>query len=197
MNLSTLEIPVDEAEAYLREYAKLIESERTAEDEAIAQGYRAAKRGLRVISMTATIAAGGWFDNGLPRIAVVRADATKCYVHRGWSDNPGLVFTDSPAADNRGALVGSHSVRVPLTDMPELSRREWRRALTIVPVIPPRFRPKRSRLHRHHVLWEVESWTPEPPKDPALLRHIRGDLWSVLAVWDLTDLERAVLGQRA
>ena len=39
-----------------------------------------------------------------------------------------------------------------------------------------------------HVLWEVESWTPEPPRDPALLRHLRGDLWSVLAVWDLTEL---------
>jgi len=32
-----------------------------------------------------------------------------------------------------------------------------------------------------------------PPRDPALIRHIRGDLWAVLAVWDLTELERAVL----
>jgi len=28
------------------------------------------------------------------------------------------------------------------------------------------------------------------------LRHIRGDLWSVVAVWDLTELERLVLSQR-
>jgi hypothetical protein len=34
------------------------------------------------------------------------------------------------------------------------------------------------------------------PVDPALLRHIRGDLWAVLAVWNLTDLERYVLSQR-
>jgi hypothetical protein len=42
----------------------------------------------------------------------------------------------------------------------------------------------------------VEEWTRVPPRDPALLRHIRGDLWVVLAVWDLTDLERLVLSQR-
>ena len=34
------------------------------------------------------------------------------------------------------------------------------------------------------------------PRDPALLRHVRGDLWAVLSVWDLTDLERMVLSQR-
>lgn len=29
--------------------------------------------------------------------------------------------------------------------------------------------------------------------DPALLKHIGGDLWAVVAVWNLTDLEMAVL----
>lgn len=45
------------------------------------------------------------------------------------------------------------------------------------------------------MLFEAE-WRPEPPKDPALLRHIGGDLYSVVAVWDLTELERAVLAGR-
>ncbi|MGH3300400.1 MAG: hypothetical protein ACRDOK_01755 [Streptosporangiaceae bacterium] len=35
-----------------------------------------------------------------------------------------------------------------------------------------------------------------PPRDPALLRWIRGDLWAVVAQWDLTELERAVLSSR-
>jgi hypothetical protein len=46
------------------------------------------------------------------------------------------------------------------------------------------------------VLWEVEEWKRIPPVDPALIRHVRGDLWAVLATWDLTDLERYVLSQR-
>lgn len=38
----------------------------------------------------------------------------------------------------------------------------------------------------------------EAPVDPALLKHIGGDLYAVVATWDLTDLERAVLdGHRA
>lgn len=45
------------------------------------------------------------------------------------------------------------------------------------------------------ILWEAE-WQAVPPKDPALLRHLGGDLYAVVAVWDLTELERAVLGGR-
>jgi hypothetical protein len=71
------------------------------------------------------------------------------------------------------------------------------RAGTIVPLIPPRLRPRKHRIRGFHILWEVDSWTPLPSKDPALLRHIRGDLWSVVATWDLTELEMAVLSQRA
>jgi hypothetical protein len=30
--------------------------------------------------------------------------------------------------------------------------------------------------------------------NPLLLQHIEGDLWAVLAQWDLTEIERAILG---
>jgi hypothetical protein len=48
------------------------------------------------------------------------------------------------------------------------------------------------------VLWEAD-WKvhPVPPGDPALLKHIGGDLYAVVAVWDLTPLEQAVLAARA
>lgn len=35
-----------------------------------------------------------------------------------------------------------------------------------------------------------------PPGDPLLLKHLAGTLYAVLAVWDLTELERAVFGGR-
>ena len=64
----------------------------------------------------------------------------------------------------------------------------------MVPLIPPRFRPSNNDLHRYHILWDVQgAWEAEPPKDPFLLSRIHGDLFAVLAVWDLTELERAVL----
>jgi hypothetical protein len=150
--------------------------------------------------MRRAIEVGGWFNTGLPRIAVCRADATQCWVSvrgGGWGHGSGdsqVVYGATQFTDNRGALVGKNTVRVMAAGRE--GRDQWRGS-TVVPLVPPRHRPKRHRLSRCHILWEVESWTPEPPVDPALIRHIRGDLWSVLAVWDLTELERMVLSQRS
>lgn len=194
MDLTTLVIDKDEATERLREYQAQVEEERTAEDDTIRAGFRAAARGLPVISLSAAFATAGWFDNGLPRLAIVRADATMCRVEVGYGS---LVFDDMDGTwghANRGALVGQHTVRVPATT--PSTRQRWR-GQTVVPTIPPRFRPRQRRLARRHILWEVTAWDPTPPVDPALLRHIRGDLWAVEAVWDLTPLERAVLSQRA
>jgi len=64
----------------------------------------------------------------------------------------------------------------------------------MVPPVPPGLRPA-SAIGNYHVLWEAE-WERVAPADPALLKHIGGDLYAVLAVWDLTELERAVLAGR-
>jgi hypothetical protein len=91
--------------------------------------------------------------------------------------------------------VGQHTVNVRVNG-PRSRDLSVRSGHAMVPIIPPRYRPARSRLPRLHILWEVPAWTLVAPIDPALLRHLRGDLWAVLATWDLTPLERAVLSQR-
>lgn len=197
MDLAPLDISKEEAAAKLAEYEQVLAGERTAEDAAIAAGYRAAARGLPVISLQRAIAAGGFHDNGLPRLAVIGAEATECYAR--W-DSQALVYADrDDRMANRGALVGAHSVRVPVAagDLPGDFRRSWQRGVSMVPLIPPDCRPKPRRLRHCHILWEVEVWARIAPRDPALLRHVRGDLWAVLAAWDLTELERLVLTQRA
>jgi len=197
MELTTLISP-EEAAEQLRVYEAQLAEERTAEDDAIRAGYRAAARGNPVIELSTAVAAGGWFRSGLPRIAVVRADATECWVNVRRPQWDGaeteLVFTDN--GSTRGwAMVGRHRVAVSVPTPEVVTNRAWR-GRTIVPSIPPNHRPRRTRLHRFHILWEVERWAQVAPRDPALLRHIRGDLWAVMATWDLTDLERAVLSAR-
>jgi hypothetical protein len=153
---------------------------------------------MPVISLSRAFDIAGFHANGLPKLAIVRADANRCFVDVNDRNTQGarIMFTDKEWSRNRGALVGSHHVVVDTTVSREVTKgRRWRGS-TIVPLIPPRHRPKRGRIGNFHILWEVDEWTPAPPRDPALLRHIRGDLWSVLAVWDLTDLERLVLSQR-
>ena len=89
---------------------------------------------------------------------------------------------------------------LPAVEPPAGERRPWpwwgdMRAM--VPPIPPALRPP-YKLGNYAILWEA-TWekVPRPPGDPALLRHIGGDLYAVLAIWDLTDLERAVLAGRS
>lgn len=196
MKLDTLEISRDDAKAKVDEYAALRYEERTAEDDAILRGYRAAARGLPIISLQRAIETGGYFANGLPKIAIIRADAEQCFA---WRDGQSILFADREGWQvNRGALVGAHSVRVPVQDRPHNGPGYWKAGQTTVPLVPPSCRPHRLRWRStHHILWEVEAWTRIPPKDPALLRHIRGDLWAVISMWDLTELERSVLAQRA
>lgn len=193
MDVGTLEVTAEEATAALEEYRAQVAAERTREDEAMIAAYRHAARGNPVFSMRTAFDIAGRFDDGLPRIAVIRADAPKCWVHRDGSD---WVFSAERQSNNRGALVGRDTVRVPDAAQDAGSHYWWNAASTVVPSIPPRHRPRARRLPHFHILWEVEAWTPEPPIDPFLIRHIRGDLWSVVAQWDLTPIERAVLAQR-
>jgi len=198
MNLSTLEMSPEDAAERLKEYEAQLAGERTAEDDAIRSGYRAAARGLPVIHLPTVIGEGGRFPDGMPRLAIVRATATACWVNVDWwrgAEVDDITFTDH--RDDRGrAAVGAHRVAVRVPAVPVVQGQRRHRGRTVVPLIPPQHRPNRRRLHLFHILWEVEKWDPTPPVDPALLRHIRGDLWSVVATWDLTPLERAVLAAR-
>lgn len=201
MDLSALTIDPAEAKAKLDEYRHTIDGERTVEDMAIAAGYRAAARGLPIISLARTITGGGFHPNSLPKIAVIRADAAECYVRwDSYYSSGELVFSDVDDRHiNHGAWVNKHSVRVeiPGDARPDRSGKNmWVAGRAMPPLIPPQFRPSRRRVHRFHLLWEVEAWEWVPPEDPALIKHIRGDLWSVHAVWQLTQLERLVLTQR-
>lgn len=199
MDLATIEMPVEQAKERLEQYRKRLGVERTRQDERIAAGYRVLARGLPIIKLSESVQRGGYFDNGLPRIAIARADSQDCWVDVSSWEKAAVYLTERPHGSwgqdrNRGALVNSVSVRVNLPDMPELPYMgRQRQGHTIMPLIPPQHRPNPRRLHHFHILWEVEQWALVPPRDPALLRWIGGDLWAVSAVWDLTELERAVL----
>ena len=192
MELATIEMPAEEAKERLEEYRRSLQDDRNRQDERIAAGYRWLARGNPIIKLSESIQRGGFFDDGLPRIAIARANGSDCWVHY---DSWPAGFVYSIESDdwhhNRGALVNQATVRVNV-ESPVTGRRSWH-GHTIMPIIPPKHRPKPRRLHWFHILWEVEKWDLIPPKDPALLRWIAGDLWAVAASWDLTELERAVL----
>lgn len=200
MDLTTIDMTRDEARDALKEWAATKNA--SPEDEAIALGYREIARGKRLITLSDTIRAGGEDDGHKPRLAVAPVDASLVYLDRERDGTVRFCTTDQPSRQwRKDVAAGGVRVRDVLAPIEWQDARDahlswgcqWK---AMVPVVPPRFRTRGWRSA--HVLFEAE-WTrhtPPAPIDPALIRHLRGDLWVVMGVWDLTPLERAVLLER-
>ena len=161
----------------------------TPVDEEIARVYKAIEQGRMVIRALASIAAAGLGDDGLPKLAIVRADAEQCHLHL--RSDGGARFATKPWS--RDAHWRTY-VDVPAGSFPE-ARKIGRHYAAMTPLVPIHLRPRRG-LANYHILFEAE-WRPIPPKDPMLLQRVgRSDLWIVRAAWDLTEIERAVLAGR-
>lgn len=206
MDLATIEMPVHEARKKFLEYREAVRGRHYDEDHQMMVGYRQLAKGNRLLKMSETLAKGGWNGRGLPRLALAKADdlnkperqneihvrverpgngvATVIYSPKPWRDHP----------SNSGMRAGVTRFNLPGLEVNPPSR--WDDWLAIVPLVPPALRPK--SLTNYFILFEA-TWflrTPRLKGDPALVRHIGGDLWAVVATWDLTELERAVLAVR-
>lgn len=212
-----------EALAYTGAARRESDPARRAELEQMAHAYRvAARTDVGLVALTPTITAGGtmtrttvhkwWGDGGeketrrnylLPKLAVCRWQAAFCYTD-GIRRGGGVEFSDS--LRRRPTY---HSGVIDLTtqfELPAGYEPGYQHVATqttawaaMVPIVPPRHRPTRG-LGDRLVLWEVDDWqrttVPRPPGDPALLRHVAGDIYAVEAVWHLTELEQLVLSGR-
>lgn len=187
MNVEIITMPVEEAKAAYREYREAVRNNPNPEDQAVMLGYRALAQGKAVIDVAQAIRGAGLNEQNLPRVAIARA-SWEWVVFSSKGQGAGE-FLRSP----RGCHYGPWpAVLLPNGTFPQgASRAPWR-ARALVPTIPPKLRP--ARLEDYHILWEAE-WQ-RAPRDPMLLKYLSGNLYAVLAVWDLTPLEQAVLGSR-
>jgi hypothetical protein len=202
-----------------------IDRELVAIDDAVMRGYRELGKGRRVIELSKAIAAGGtvqvadctgryWNDGQheiavdvlAPGLAVTRADARSCWIEPLLSGNRVRYQADGWAWSRRRGdelqIDDAFDIDIELElaglsyDRNERAAVSGMRLKAMAPTIPPALRPP-HHLRNYHLLWEAE-WTVGsmiPPGDPALLKHLGGDMFAVLAVWDLSPLERAALAQ--
>lgn len=177
----TLKVDRAKARELLRRYREH-RSAQTPEDRAIEIAYREIARGRVIIRAYASIRAAGWNEQGLPKLALTRADVTVCECQ-----------VSANAVEFYAQRRGYHRAKIEVRDMPARPHFNQWRANATVPLIPVYLRPK-SNLANYWILWEAD-WR-RAPTDPLLLRKLVGDMWLVLAAWDLTDVERAALEQR-
>ena len=208
MELDAITMEPEAAKAAYDEYAAAVRANRNAEDQAIADGYRALADGKQLIRLSATLAAGGvevrdvrvrWRRDlitvTLPRLAIIRAGAKIAFTQGVDSDGGCLITAEKRAHELHNRNRRDRFVIPDGTFEKAEIHGPYLKA--IVPNIPPRLRPKRG-LQLYTLLWEAEwALDPIPPGDPALLRQLGGDLYVVVGTWDLTPLEQAVLSGRA
>jgi len=183
--------------------------EERKEYEGLWRGYKAIAAGQQVLDLGRTMQGAGVQDDTLyPRLAICRADARMCRC--SLKADGGVTFVDEATRWRAGLR---RRVTLPIGTLPAftltwdqgmyqryrpngtLERIGWQsEAVAVVPIVPPHLHP-RAALSNYHILWDA-VWAPKPPKDPLLVRHLAGQLYAIVAQWDLTALEQAVLRGR-
>ena len=195
MNVPTIEMEPDAAQAKLDAYKQQLRRRADEEYEAAVAGYEVLAAGKPLINLTDAFNHTGLGDDGRPRLAIARADRKHVMVI---SRQDGQVRFDATAANySTWGYVGALVIDVRLDGV---ERRALRTGYALIPMVPADVRPK-GNLRNFFILWEVEEWADrrfqtEPDLDPYLLQHIAGDLYAVIAEWDLTELERAIMAGR-
>lgn len=183
MEMATIEMPRAEARQAFLEYRRAVRKRHSTEDEMIMRGYRALSQGHQVINLMDVMKAAGVDEHGRPKLAIARADELHVWMNRS---SRGFRFCGKQWC--RARCDASRHKFIPYEESGAWSMRSYK---GIVPSIPPGMRPAAS-LTNYQILWEAD-WQAVP-RDPALLKHCGGWLYVVLAMWDLTPLEQAVLG---
>jgi hypothetical protein len=187
MDVTKVEMDPAAADKAFREYRAAFMADRNKIDGELMRGYKALADGKTLISLTEAINKGGLDIGGRPALAIARADESQItmIVHAD-----GRIVYDPWLS---GVRASDRILEVPSTtlDVPANQRNRHHRAL--IPFIPPQFRPPHA-LTGYHILWEA-LWHSRPIGDPMLLKRIGGDVFAVVAAWDLTPLEKLVLAR--
>lgn len=203
MQVETVSVEQDEARQNLADLKKLFKENADIAKNKIyrelQRAYGHMKHGGKVIDIYQAFKDTGVGEDGHPKIAIVRADAKVCHLFK-YTKGRAIFSHKGPerwGRHNTGqARKSEREIGIPEGTF-DWDRVEWREShhITTVPIIPPAILIEQVRYHlrNYFILWEVEDWKMEPPKDPLLLKLITPNLFAVLATWDLSELERAII----
>lgn len=154
--------------------------------------YNQIKSGKKVIDIFKVIQKGGVHENFHPKLAIAQAKTKKItceYFQHG------LVKFINDDSWRRRISTADVILENCLPKFQMQNSFANQKITAPVPLIPPKFLPK-VLTEDYYILWEVDVWKMIPPTDPWLLRRITKTMFVVLAGWDLTEIEKAVMAGR-
>jgi hypothetical protein len=210
MNVSMIQMPPDMAQEKLDAYKDALGRRHSAEVEqewsAALDAYKELAKGTPLIDPLAAIREAGWRPDGRPVLAIGRADQKMVTWdvgrHSRWWNSEAKrsegrwapMSWEFTAAKERWNRQRARNLVFTIDQVNTEPPVAPKQGTAMVPMVPPDVLPARGcDLSKHFVLWEVESWDFAPPVDPILLRPIGGNLYAVIAQWDLTEVERMII----
>jgi len=198
----------EEAKEQLKALKQLFKENRLTKDDKIYQDlkrvYGHMTHGGKVIDIYKAFKDTGLNEKGNPKIAIAPANSKKCYLTKD-TDGSAVFSGKFERWQSREARKYLKEIQVPAETFNWINRQggkpRYRSDIkdqyvsTLAPIIPPQILIEKVKfnLKNYHILWEVEAWKPEPPRDPILLKQITTNLFGILATWDLSDIERAII----
>jgi hypothetical protein len=185
-----MEIEQSKAYELYRVYLEACKREDATDiDQELRKVYYQLSKGKRLLDLPTVMNAIGLDEQNRPYLAIARADAQRVW-YRGSTDGSGSFQTLRWISHYRRS---TRVVNLPPGTFP-LNRSTYAHGTglsAIVPFIPPDIRPPQKDLKGYYILWEAD-WK-EVPIDPFLLRRVTGNIFIILAQWDLSPIERKVI----
>jgi len=211
MKVEELTLPREQAETEFNALKQAFKQNAILKKEQIRRDmlavYAYLRHGKKIIDVYESFRKAGLNEAGDPKLAICRADAAECFCLK-IVDGSALFSMQRLNRWVRRSRKTYSDVKLPqgtfqwqpADPTQPLSRYNIKNEIVkcLVPIIPARILVEEVKvlLRNFHLLWEVDEWKPVPPKDPILLRQLTPNLFGVLATWDLTPLERAIIRGR-
>jgi hypothetical protein len=203
MNFNAITVEDKEAAKAARDaYMEAARRSRSALDRALYVSYKAISEGASLIDIEATMRETPLHENGLPKLAIVRADFKEVFLKLHYDGSGVMAGSQAFATGYRvKTKAGTARIEFPPATFPTTNPATGERwgyghysdpHRAPVPLIPPQFRPADAYAN-YHILWEVDEWKRVAPKDPLLLRCVTGQIYAIVAQWNLTELERLIM----
>jgi hypothetical protein len=160
--------------------------------------YVALKDGKTVLDIHDVMKRAGIRSNGHPKLAIARITEKTVWC-KYWTTGSVKFVNSEPGWRNSENRYDVFIEKVlPSFNKETLGTDQWRGFMTLkapIPLVPPQFLPKKVTKD-YYVLWEVDVWENVPPRDPYILKRLTANMFVVLAAWELTPIERAVMKGR-